>query len=312
MIDLAAIAVPITVHLGRKLIDKVFDRARKGQAVVADRRAGVVPVLGQQGALRAPSARRSATGFQRVYVETRLEDSIPAHVYDNCVMLVLVVNEVAAENTLLFDADVGEPFVVDLPDGTYSFYSFLVDSRYPDIETAPLYGFGLPSHEDIDDVSTLIEDAPLEVVVDGPDTLVLFVLDTYRSSELPRTFGEFLIGQGELLTGVWLIEGADDFGGDSQSLIDLAQHDDMLSGTATTSYLDDGDHWLVQQLLTGSVSDAGLIQLSSYHVRILKGPAGGKYYPDAWYGRILDTDTIVGRSLDADDQRGQFIMTRQG
>ena len=114
------------------------------------------------------------------------------------------------------------------------------------------------------------------------------------------------------LTGVWLIEGADDDGGDSESLFDLAQHNDMLSGTATTSYLDDGDHWLVQQLLTGSVSDAGLIQLSSYQVRILKGPAGGEYSPDAWYGSILDTDTIVGRSLDADDQRGRFVMTRQG
>jgi hypothetical protein len=327
MIDLATIAVPLSIHLGQKLIDSVFARARRGQTVVADAQAGVARVPEQQPAVRAPSLGRPPTRLQRVYVDTLLADSIAPNTYEKCIMLVLVVDEASSENTLLFDSEVGQSLAVDLPEGVYSFYSFLVDSRYSRIDVAPLYGLGLPVHGDIaeqaaqadaleledpDDIFALMVDAPLDVVAGGPDTLQLIVVDTSQYAHLPKTFGEFLQGQDGPLTGPWWIEDVIEDGGNAQSSIELVQNGGHLSGVATTSFLEEGVEWIVQQILTGAVDDANRVDLVSYQVRILKGPSDGYYNPDAWYGSIQDLNTIVGVSIDSEGRRGQFVMTREG
>jgi hypothetical protein len=312
MIDMALIAVPLTVRLS-KLTGSFWPVTRQGRTMIAESKSGTVT--------SGPDRLREVTlagGHYWVHVGFLMPETVQ-EVIDRCVVVVLVVDEIGQE-TLMFTAQMrdegyDEECTVLLPEGTYSIYSFILDSRSPTIEQARLYGIGLPmSYDDREPADTeglyaLMIDAPIDQRRGGI-AIGLVVMDTAEYAGLPQTFGEYLAGVGGLLTGRWRVRdmaGDDSHGADTS--IDLIQTGCELVGTATSVVTREDSKTVVQRLLSGVVDGAGRFELTSRHVRVLRGPANVHHQPDAWSGVIRDVDTLVGHHLDG--ATAEFVMTRQ-
>jgi hypothetical protein len=204
---LATIAGSLTVHLGKKVIDRLWDARRRGGAVansdgaVVPRTAPVVPVQHWADPVvpvqhwqpdpvvpvqhwqpdpvvpvqhwqpeSIPYEYHPAPAIQRVHVNMMLQDTFPPHVLANSVALIMVVDQLTG-NTLLFETSPTEVAVVDLQPSTYSFTSFVVDARYPHIDDALLYGLGMPVHglpDHVNEVHLDNAEDVFELMADAP------------------------------------------------------------------------------------------------------------------------------------------------
>ncbi len=113
--------------------------------------------------------------------------------------LVLVIDEFY-ENILMFESDIFSGFKIDLTQGEYFVYVFIVDSGANNILDAEIFGIGFPKKEDTvklghdsaiiensDQLNGIVNTSPIEVTGELPIYLEMLVIDTDRATFLPTT-----------------------------------------------------------------------------------------------------------------------------
>jgi hypothetical protein len=317
------IAIGLGIHLGKKVIDWVWQSIQAGSTPVANQKGAVGFTTSYHG---RTSVGKDFTinGFQAnelVIGKLFLPDTIRATTRGNEIALIMITEETTLE-AFLFAADTNAGYEIYLPHGLYSFYVFLMDSTCPDFLSAEIYAIGFPSALDLsqfsdiemeshDDIWDLVSDFPIMITQGGPYNLDLILINTDLVPELPKSFNELLGEAGTAyydLTGAWKLTEEYEFGS-TQGDLYLLQSGNQLSGLVRIEdQMDDGTKLLLEQTISGQVQ-GDAVYLAGTSVRALKGWIHD-YELDCWDGVLNDRDTIVGVSEDLAGTSGAFILER--
>ena len=144
-----AVAVPVLIHLGKKVIDSFW----------SERRAGNAPIVNQTGNIGHTVSEAGRTRVAREFTVSTYQEyeSLSGNLYihstlgelEDAVALVLVIEE-TTQQMVLFEADVDMGYEIDLPHGVYSIIIFLLDPEAEDLFSAEIYAIGFPCAGDID------------------------------------------------------------------------------------------------------------------------------------------------------------------
>lgn len=198
------IAIGLGLHLGKKVVDWLWNGVQNDQ----------VPVASPSGNLgfAAPYGGRTQIGQEftvphhqvsELVVGTfYIPDSLEGVLRGDEVTLVLIVEQ-ATQQVLFFAADLEAGYEVHLPHGIYSFFVFLMDSTANDFWDAEIYATGFPCTENLsgfgtiftddpDDIWNIVDDCPLAILSGGPYALDFILIDNESVPELPMFFSEIL------------------------------------------------------------------------------------------------------------------------
>ena len=305
------IAVGLAVALGKKAIDRIWpDLAGPPPG------GSQPPVDWSDGSHQLVYAESEPAHARSCLVEVAIltDDDITRAMGGPAVALVLTVEE-STRGSALFEVD-PDGFALELPEGDYSFYLFLVEAT-GDLETARLWGIGLPTvdlpmaesitWDDRDWMLDSVADEPVEVRGDGVLQMLLLSPDTWDDG--PELFVDLFGDDRSDLTGRWRLE--DDYGhGTSVNEADLVEHRGLLSGVVLMdSVADAGERWLVQQWVSGEVYTDGSFRMHGTELRVLAGP-DEDYFFDSWFGRPAGHNVYAGVTQDTAGSSGSFLMAR--
>jgi len=208
-----AVAIALISHIGKVAIDKFWTNKDPLKSTVVNN-AGIISYSGKDPQGRTVISKnitgiqyqQSGTLFGKLYLPDTLQNTL---VGDE-VALVLVIGE-DNDQVLLFEADMYNGYVIDLPFGLYSVFTFVLDPTAVDLFSAEIYGVGLPNAEHIDltgidfidvdnydDILDLVDLSPVRIFSTQPCFLDFIVFDTDVETDLPRTFSEIFAQESEV------------------------------------------------------------------------------------------------------------------
>ena len=324
MAVMTPIAIGLGLHLGKKVIDWIWNEIQDGEA----------PVANQSGNLSFTASHTGRTLVSKDFTVPKyqanelvvgnlyLPDTIADLMFGDEIPLILIVEEETQQQAFLFTADLEAGYEVYLPHGIYSFYVFLMDTASDDFMDAEIYAIGFPSKVDLSDIAridlgyhediwNMVSDFPIEITSGGPYTLDFILIDTDRVPEFPKFFSELLgngIEAGYNLTGSWRLEEKYEFGS-TMGDIYLVQTGNKLFGLMVIQdIMDDGTELVIEETISGEVQGTN-VSLVGTSVRVIKGWLDD-YQLDQWVGVIENYDKLVGYSEDIAGTTGTFVMER--
>ena len=324
---LEAISIALITHLGKKVIDRFWNRLQTGNT----------PVVNQTGNIENTTLHAGRTLVQKEFTVPEYQEyelilgnffmtpMLMALLVDTEVPLVLIIEE-TQQQVFLFEADLDEGYEIDLAHGIYSFYVFLVDRGETDLLNSAIHAVGLPSRIDLsgvedslvedEDVWNLVEDSPIEITRGGPYNLDFVLIDVDELPEFPKVFSQLWgeVAKTEVsrqyydLTGVWKLQEVYEFGSTTAEAY-LAQVGTKLSGLIIIhDILEDGQETIIQEAVSGAIEGTHFT-LYGTKVRIIKGK-DPFYELDRWTGIIKNNNRILGFSQDEAGTTGEFVMER--
>ncbi len=235
------------------------------------------------------------------------------------VHLVMVFEE-TLERILFFRVDMDKGFLLQLPQGLYSFYGFFMDLGSEKFLDARIFAAGFPGEADREeappgefDMGALGEDRPLEIK--GTEMQVDFMLgEAGVLLDCPAYFGEIYGDVAEAqaldvalqLSGVWRLHEIYDFG-EVVYEVYLVQFGCKIAGLLLL-WKEDGTLTLYQKLLGGL--DGEVFSLSGDRRSTFEGGGGGYGLSD-WTGEVAkEGDRISGKAENLAGAVGSFTMDR--
>ncbi len=324
MAVLEAIAIGVAVHLGKRVVDWIWDAVQDGGAPVADQSGNVGLTVSRAGrtvvdrGFTVPRAQPHAQVTGELYCPGTISESL----YGDEVALMLIVEETEGQ-ALLFAVDLDGEYELVLPHGLYSSYILLMDTEADDFLDAEIYAIGFPSAvdlsgidqftlEDPEHVWDMVSDAPWEVTWGGPYRLDFILIDTEEIQGFPRFLAELIEDDVQPafydLTGVWELEEDYDFGCTVAEMYLVQFGSALLGEVVIHDRMDDGTELIIEESLAGEIEGAR-VSLSGTSVRALRGRLGD-YFLDRWEGVVEHEDRIAGYSQDEAGTSGVFVMER--
>ena len=326
---LESVLVGLSVHLGSKIINRLWDAAKGGRRSIVSQTGSIALVEQHHGQLdiqrrfSAPSAPESAAINGRLFLPTSVGDTLMG----DEIPLVLIVEE-TGQQTFLFEVELEAEFSIYLPPGIYSFYVFLMDSTSHDFYSAEIFAIGFPAKggfsavsdfelDDHDDIWNFIEDSPFDVTDPGMFNMDFILLDTAMVPEFPNYFSDMLGDPQDIhyrdipfqLTGTWRIEEEYEHG-TTIAQANLVQVGNQVQGfILILDIMDDGSELILQESVYGEIEGIQVF-LEATGIRILSGHLDD-YFLDRWEGVMESEDLITGYSEDEAGTRGRFLMTRE-
>lgn len=318
MFGLEALIVPLSVEIGKKVINSLWpDEWSRSTTSTRSRRAasGIYQLNDFVSSDNFSSSYPRNVLKLTQYFETTL--SVDSR-HLGCFLL--LVNE--RDGSAVFgEIGIDKPCEIQLPDGIYSAYTFLLDRAAKHIEDSAIYGLGIPIAADVGDATEIqydpenvldqLMDAPVEIWGGRIFRLELLVVSPQDNSSLPQYFSDLFVDSSGKMTGAWTIQGNAETGS-SQSEAQLVQVGDDVHGLVVTHWVArDGDEWVVQQFVRGNLYRERL-QMEAYDIRVLLGPddIDPTYELDSWEGVFETPHRIRGFSWDASGPQQVFVMER--
>ena len=327
------IAIALISHFGIKVIDKLmgkfWDGVIEGKTPVIAPSGILYPAAAQQGRF---SVVKTTAVSDREYGVVRgsfIISLMPFSSSSSEVPLILAIEE-SKQEPLLLSADLREGYTIELSEGIYRFYVFLVDTNADDPAEATIYATGFPCMvdssyvqrviaRDQDEIWRLLHDAPIQIAGGQTRNLNFLMIPNAELPDSPTLLGQ-LIGEDKArsragvpstdfdLSGIWNLEETYEFGGTSGEMYIAQFGDEILGRMIVRDIMDDGQEIIIEESISGNIHGKTL-EMKGTEVRVIKGPTSD-YQLDSWRGVIESNDLIRGSSTDLAETTGIFQLTR--
>lgn len=210
-----AVVSGLIIHIGKTAIDKFWTNKDSPKSPIVNQ-SGIISYAAKDTKGRTvipkPATEAGTQQYGTLFGNLYLPETLQNELVGDEIALVLVVGEGRNnDQTMLFEADINNGYVIDLPFGLYSIFVFLLDPSAQDLLRAQIYAVGFPNAENVnltgigfidvekyDDIWTLVDLSPVRMMSRQPSFLDFILFDTAVETNLPVTFAEMLAQQSDV------------------------------------------------------------------------------------------------------------------